>query len=322
MKRVLITGGAGFIGSHLAERLLDEGDHCVTVLDSFDDFYDPRVKRRNVAAALARGEKGARYLLVEGDIRDERIVGALFAENRFDQVVHIAARAGVRPSIEQPLLYESVNCQGTLVLLEAMRRNGVKELVFASSSSVYGENPKVPFSETDPVNRPISPYAATKRSNELTIATYNHLYGINAACLRFFTVYGPRQRPDLAIAKFTKLIDEGRPIPVFGDGNARRDFTYVDDIIQGVRAAMQRCSGYEIYNLGESATTPVSELIAMIEDAVGKKAVIDRKPAQPGDVPITYADISKAQAGLDYRPTTKIAEGVKKYVAWYKQQHE
>jgi UDP-glucuronate 4-epimerase len=318
VRRILITGGAGFIGSHLAERLLDEGGHEVIVLDSFDDFYDPAVKRRNIAGAIERARRGARYMVVEGDIRDEELVTQLFEENRLDQVVHIAARAGVRPSIEAPLLYESVNVHGTLVVLEAMRKTGVKEMVFASSSSVYGEAEKTPFSETDPVDRPISPYAATKRACEIALATWHRLYQIRSVMLRFFTVYGPRQRPDLAIAKFTKLIDEGRPIPVFGDGSARRDFTYVEDIIQGVRAAMDRCTGYDIFNLGESATTSVTELIALIEGALGKRATIDRKPSQPGDVPITFADIAKAKAGLGYRPTTPIAEGIKKYVEWYR----
>jgi UDP-glucuronate 4-epimerase len=318
MRRVLITGGAGFIGSHLAERLLDEGGFEVVVLDNFDDFYDPRAKRRNIEAAIARSHAGARYTVIEGDIREEKLVNQLFAENRFDQVIHIAARAGVRPSIEAPLLYESVNVHGTLVILEAMQRTGVKEIVFASSSSVYGEAEKVPFSETDPVDRPISPYAATKRACEIALATWHRLYKIETAMLRFFTVYGPRQRPDLAIAKFTRLIDEGAPIPVFGDGSYRRDFTYVDDIVQGVRAAMDRCRGYEIFNLGESATTTVTDLVAMIEDALGKKAKIDRRPAQPGDVPITYADISKAKAHLGYRPTTPITDGIRRYVEWYR----
>ncbi len=318
MRRVLITGGAGFIGSHLVERLLDEGGHEVVVLDSFDEFYDPKQKRRNTAGAIERAGRGASYALIEGDIRDEVLLDRIFAENRFDQVVHVAARAGVRPSIVAPLLYESVNVHGTLVVLEAMRRHGVKEMVFASSSSVYGENEKVPFSETDPVERPISPYAATKRACELMLATWNRLYEIQVAALRLFTVYGPRQRPDLAIAKFTKLIDEGRPIPVFGDGSARRDFTYIDDIVQGVRGAMRQCRGYEIYNLGESATTSVGDLIGMIEDGLGKKAVIDRGPAQPGDVPVTYADISKARERLNYRPATPIADGIQKYIAWHR----
>lgn len=314
MRRVLITGGAGFIGSQLAEKLLAEGAFEVTALDSFDDFYNPARKRRNVAACLGRPG----YLLVEGDIRDEALVDALLAERRPDQVVHIAARAGVRPSIERPLLYEDVNVRGTLVILEAMRRRGVKEMVFASSSSVYGESKEAPFRETQPIDRPISPYAATKRACELYLATYERLHGIACAALRFFTVYGPRQRPDLAIAKFTDLIERGEPIPVYGDGSARRDFTYIDDILQGVRAAMDRCAGFEIYNLGESATTSVSELIALLEDALGKKAAIDRRPPQPGDVPLTYADITKARERLGYRPTTPIAEGVRRYVEWYR----
>jgi UDP-glucuronate 4-epimerase len=314
MRRVLITGGAGFIGSQLAERLLDEGGFEVTALDNFDDFYDPRVKRRNLARCLTAD----RFLLVDGDIRDETLMQGLLEESRFDLVVHIAARAGVRPSIERPLLYEDVNVRGTLTILEAMRAHGPKAIVFASSSSVYGESPDVPFRETQPVDRPISPYAATKRACELHLATYERLFGIACAALRFFTVYGPRQRPDLAIARFTRLIDAGEPIPVFGDGSARRDFTYVDDILQGVRAAMDRVRGFEIYNLGESATTSVSELVAMLEGALGKRAVVDRRAAQLGDVPTTYADITKARERLGYRPSTPIAEGIRRYVEWYR----
>jgi UDP-glucuronate 4-epimerase len=317
MRRVLVTGGAGFIGSHLAERLLAEGSFEVTSLDSFDDFYDPRAKRRNVARAAAHPA----YRLVEGDIRDEALVERVFSEGRFDTVVHIAARAGVRPSLERPLLYEDVNVRGTLVLLEAMRRHGPREIVFASSSSVYGESREVPFRETQPVDRPISPYAATKRACELLLATYEHLYGISAAVLRFFTVYGPRQRPDLAVAKFTRKIDCGEPVPVFGDGSARRDFTYIDDTIEGVRAAIDRCRGYEIYNLGESQTTSVLELISLIEGAIGKKATIERRPAEPGDVSITCADITKARERLGYCPKTPIAEGIRRYVAWYRNEN-
>lgn len=316
MRRVLITGGAGFIGSQLAEKLLDEGGFEVTALDNFDDFYDPRAKRRNLARCLA----GDRFLLVDGDIRNETLMDGLLAENRFETVVHIAARAGVRPSIERPLLYEDVNVRGTLTILEAMRRHGPKKIVFASSSSVYGESKEVPFRESQRVDRPISPYAATKLACELHLAAYERLHGIECAALRFFTVYGPRQRPDLAIAKFTRLIERGEPIPVFGDGSARRDFTYVDDILQGVRAAMDRTRGFEIYNLGESATTSVADLIAMIEAALGKKAAIDRRPAQLGDVPLTYADITKAREALGYRPATPIAEGIRRYVEWVRRE--
>jgi UDP-glucuronate 4-epimerase len=316
LRRILITGAAGFIGSHLAERLLEEGGFEVTALDLFDDFYDPARKRANVAPALARAAAGAPYALVTGDIRDEALLERVFARGRLDQVVHLAARAGVNPSIERPLLYESVNVGGTIALLEAMRRHGVPEIVFASSSSVYGEQPKTPFSETDPVDRPISPYAATKRACEVALATWRHLYGIHVAALRFFTVYGPRQRPDLAIARFAAEIEAGRPITIFGDGTASRDFTYIDDTVQGVRAAMDRCRGYEIYNLGESATITVMDLVRLLEDALGRRAAIERRPARPGDVPVTFADITKARERLGYRPATPIAEGVRKYVAW------
>jgi len=316
LRRVLITGGAGFVGSHLVEALLAEGGLHATVLDSFDDFYDPAQKRANLAPSLARGAAGAPVALVEGDIRDEALVERVFAEGRFDQVVHLAARAGVNPSIERPLLYESVNVAGTLTLLEAMRRHRVPEIVFASTSSVYGELLKTPFSETDPVDRPISPYAATKRACEIALATWHRLYGIHVAATRLFTVYGPRQRPDLMIARFAEGIEEGRPLPLFGDGSAVRDFTYVDDIVQGIRGAMARCRGYEIYNIGESATTTVTEVIRMLEDAIGKRAVIDRRPPRAGDVPVTYADIRKAQDRLGYRPQVPIAEGIRRYVAW------
>ncbi len=316
MRRALVTGGAGFIGSHLVERLLAEGGFEVTVLDNFDDFYDPRAKRRNIEACA----RHPACRLVEGDIRDEPLVDRLFREGRFDTVVHIAARAGVRPSVERPLLYEDVNVRGTLVLLEAMRRHGPKEMVFASSSSVYGETAEIPFRETQRVDRPISPYAATKRACELHLATYERLFGISSAVLRFFTVYGPRQRPDLAIARFTRAIARGEPVVVYGDGSARRDFTYVDDTIQGVRAAMDRCRGYEIYNLGESATTSVLELIELLERALGKRARIERAPPQPGDLPVTCADITKARERLGYRPATPIAEGVRRYVEWFRRE--
>jgi UDP-glucuronate 4-epimerase len=310
-RHILVTGGAGFIGSHLAERLLALGAR-VTALDLFDTFYDPAIKRRNIAGVLGH----ERYRLVEGDIRDEALVGALFEGGDFDQVVHIAARAGVRPSIEEPLLYESVNVRGTLVILEAMRRAGCRELVFASSSSVYGERQDVPFRETDAVERPISPYAATKRANELMIATWHRLYGIAATCLRFFTVYGPRQRPDLAIAKFAGRMRAGETISIYGDGSAERDFTFIDDIVQGVVRAMERVQGYEIYNLGESETTSVLELVRLLEGALGVKARVEHTAPQPGDVPRTFADITKARERLGYAPTTPIAEGIRRYAAW------
>lgn len=310
MARYLVTGGAGFIGSHTTERLLARGDEVV-VLDNFNDFYDPAIKRAN-AALLGRAR------VVTGDIRDREAVGKLFAEGRFDGVVHLAAMAGVRPSLKDPLHYEDVNMRGTMTLLEEARRRPGLRFVFASSSSVYGARDKVPFSEADDIPHPVSPYAATKRAGELMCYTYHHLFAVPVACLRFFTVYGPRQRPEMAIAKFTKSILEGEAIPFFGDGSTRRDYTYIDDIVDGVVAALDRCEGYEIYNLGESATTTLTELVQGLERALGRKAVLDRQPNQPGDVPLTCADVSKARAKLDYRPKTPVAEGLARYVEWYR----
>jgi UDP-glucuronate 4-epimerase len=310
--RILVTGGAGFIGSHTTERLLARGDEVV-VLDNFNDAYDPAIKRAN-AAALS----GAR--IVTGDIRDRELVRKLFAEGRFDAVVHLAAMAGVRPSLLDPLHYEDVNMRGTMTLLEEARARRGLRFVFASSSSVYGARDKVPFSEADDIPHPVSPYAATKRAGELMCYTYHHLFGVPIACLRFFTVYGPRQRPEMAIAKFTRSILDGEPIPFFGDGSTRRDYTYVDDIVDGVVAALDHCSGYEIYNLGESATTSLSELVDALAKAIGKPAILDRQPNQPGDVPLTCADVSKARARLGYEPRTPVAVGLARYVAWYRQQ--
>lgn len=312
MARILVTGGAGFIGSHTTERLLARGDDVV-VLDNFNDAYDPAIKRAN-AAALS----GAR--IVTGDIRDRELVRKLFAEGRFDAVVHLAAMAGVRPSLLDPLHYEDVNMRGTMTLLEEARARRGLRFVFASSSSVYGARDKVPFSEADDIPHPVSPYAATKRAGELMCYTYHHLFGVPIACLRFFTVYGPRQRPEMAIAKFTRSILDGEPIPFFGDGSTRRDYTYVDDIVDGVVAALDHCSGYEIYNLGESATTSLSELVDALAKAIGKPAILDRQPNQPGDVPLTCADVSKARARLGYEPRTPVAVGLARYVAWYRQQ--
>lgn len=309
--KVLVTGGAGFIGSHLCDALLARGDEVV-VLDSFNDFYDPAIKRRNAA-----GLKGVR--LVEGDIRDEAQVASLFADG-VDVLVHLAAMAGVRPSLEDPLHYQDVNLRGTMVLLEALRKSPGTRFVFASSSSVYGGNTKVPFSEADAVEHPVSPYAATKRSGELLAYTHHHLFGIPTTCLRFFTVFGPRQRPEMAIHKFVRCVHEGKPIPFFGDGSTRRDYTYVADIVDGVVRAIDRCEGYEIYNLGESATTSLAELVEWIGEACGIEPIIDRQPLQPGDVTITYADISKAKERLGYDPSTPVREGLKHFVAWYRSQ--
>ncbi len=308
--KAVVTGAAGFIGSHLTERLLQKG-HAVIGIDSFDTFYDPQIKRRNIAGALSHPS----FRLIEADIRDQAEMERAI-EGDVDVIVHLAARAGVRPSIEQPALYSDVNINGTVVLLEIARARRIEKFVFASSSSVYGNNRKVPFSESDNVDFPISPYAATKKAGELICHTYHHLYGIGMTCLRFFTVYGPRQRPDLAIHKFARLIEAGKPIPIYGDGTMRRDFTYIDDIINGVVAAIDRCAGYHIYNLGESRPICVSDLIAEIEKALGKKAIRNHLPAQPGDVDQTYADVARAQQELGYHPATHIATGLARFVQW------
>lgn len=312
METAVVTGAAGFIGSHLCEALLARG-WAVRGLDSFDDFYDPRVKRGNLAACLGH----ERFSLIEGDIRDAEAVTAAVG-GCTNAIVHLAARAGVRPSIEDPLSYTDVNVDGTCVLLEAARRHGVGRFVFASSSSVYGNNQKVPFAESDNVDFPISPYAASKKAGELLCHTYHHLYGMNVTCLRFFTVFGARQRPDLAIHKFTRLIEAGKPIPVFGDGSMMRDHTYIDDVIAGVVAAIERCSGYRIYNLGESRPVSLSDLIAALERALGRKAVIDRQPRQPGDVERTCADITLARKELGYEPKTELADGLARFVEWFR----
>ena len=314
MQTAVVTGAAGFIGSHLCEALL-AGGWSVKGLDSFDDFYDPQVKRGNLAGCL----ENERFSLIVGDIRDTTAVEAVLGGGA-DAVVHLAARAGVRPSIEQPVVYQDVNVTGTGLLLEAARRHQVGRFIFASSSSVYGNNEKVPFNESDNVDSPISPYAASKRAGELLGHTYHHLYGLNVTCLRFFTVYGARQRPDLAIHKFTRLIAAGKPIPVFGDGSMMRDHTYIDDIVAGVAAAVERCSGYRIYNLGHSEPISLSDLIAALERALGAEAVIERLPEQPGDVERTFADITLARRDLDYEPRTDLATGLARFVEWYRGQ--
>jgi len=316
MATVLVTGNAGFIGSHVVERLLDRGD-AVVGFDNFDPFYDPAIKRRNLATVQGH----PRFTFVEGDLRDRGRVDALFADRRIDRVFHAAARAGVRPSLKDPLLYEDVNVRGTLHLLEAAVRHRIANFVFASSSSVYGEQKKTPFSETDPVDNPISPYAATKKAGELICYTYHHLYGLPVTCLRFFTVYGPRQRPEMAIHAFTRAIARGEPLVLYGDGGARRDFTYIDDIVAGVLAALDRVHPYEIINLGESRTIELKELIRLIERLLDKRAAISSQPAQPGDVPVTYADVSKARALLDYVPSTPIETGLQRFVEWYRMEH-
>ena len=315
MKRILITGGAGFIGSHLVDRLLSEGDWNVSVIDDFNDFYDPTLKRVNIREHLANSN----YRLVEADIRDFNALQQAFSDETFDCIVHLAARAGVRPSLTQPRLYAETNVNGTVNLLELAHEREIKQFVFGSSSSVYGTNEKVPFSEDDPIFNPISPYAATKAAGELICHTYSHLYDMRIVCLRFFTVYGARQRPDLAIHKFAQLISSGKAIPVFGDGTTRRDYTYIDDIIAGTRAAIDyNQSNFEIINLGESRTVELRELIALLEKDLGQVAKIDRQPTQPGDVPQTFADITKARRLLNYNPQTQIENGIRKFVEWFR----
>ncbi len=314
--KALVTGGAGFIGSHLCEALLARG-WGVLALDNFDDFYDPAVKRAN----LRQCQNQQKFRLVEGDIRDGGLLDSLLQDRDIDVLVHLAAKAGVRPSIADPVGYQDVNITGTACLLEAARKYELGKFIFGSSSSVYGNNEKIPFAESDNVDFPISPYAASKKAGELLCHTYCHLFGINITCLRFFTVYGPRQRPDLAIHKFTRLIEAGKPIPVFGDGSMSRDFTYIDDIIAGVLAAIDRCQGYHIYNLGESQPIVLRDLVAAIEKALGKKAVIDRQPLQPGDVDRTFADISLARKELGYNPSTDLAKGLESFVNWFRSAH-
>ncbi len=308
--KALITGAAGFIGSHLSERLLGDG-WIVVGVDNFDDFYDPQIKRRNINDCL----KNKKFQLIEADIRDGAAMDKTVGDS-VEIIVHLAALAGVRPSIAQPLLYADVNVNGTMVLLEAAKKHKVGNFIFGSSSSIYGNNEKVPFSENDNVDFPISPYAATKKAGELICHTYHHLYGIHITCLRFFTVYGPRQRPDLAIHKFAKLIEQNKPIPVYGDGTMMRDFTYIDDIIDGTVAAIDKCEGFNIYNLGESRPITVNDLVTEIENALGKKAIREYVPPQPGDVERTYADITKAAEEIGYKPSTNIQTGLKNFATW------
>ena len=309
-KRALVTGGAGFIGSHLVDGLLEDG-WSVTVLDNFDPFYDPAIKRRNVQ----RHREYRAYRLVEGDVRDDALAELLPGD--FDVVVHLAAKAGVRPSIEQPLAYQDVNVRGTHNLLEFCRRRGIRQFVFASSSSVYGVNPRVPWREDDPVLLPISPYASTKVSGELLGHVYSRLFGIRFLALRFFTVYGPRQRPDLAIHRFARLMLGGESVPVFGTGETRRDYTYVSDIIAGVRAAMRyTASDYEVINLGNSSAVTLNELVQMLQHTFGIPARMHMLPEQPGDVPQTWASTDKAQRLLGYEPATTLRAGLARFASW------
>jgi UDP-glucuronate 4-epimerase len=311
--RILVTGGAGFIGSHLAERLLDREDE-LTILDNFNDFYDPQIKEKNLASVQGKGD----FSLWREDLLNWEALTRLFEERRPEAIVHLAAYAGVRPSLENPALYSEVNVTGTVHLLELARTYEVKNFVFGSSSSVYGVNSKVPFHEDDSLDCPISPYASTKRAAELLCYNYHHNYDLPVTSLRFFTVYGPRQRPEMAIHKFARMIDQGEEIPVYHQGRSQRDYTYIDDIVQGILAVIEKPFSCETLNLGNSRTVQLLELIRLIEGALGKEARMRLLPAQMGDVPITYADISRARERIDYRPTTAIEEGIQKFVKWFR----
>jgi UDP-glucuronate 4-epimerase len=315
--KILLTGAAGFIGSHTAERLLTRGDEVVG-LDDFNDYYSPILKRHNIACAQnLRG-----FTLIEGDIRDRDLVEKLFRNNRFDAVIHLAARAGVRPSLKQPALYEAANVQGLLNLLEASVHHGKPYFLFASSSSVYGVSPRLPWREDDPVDCPISPYAITKRSGELLCYSYWRTYGLKSCALRFFTVYGPRQRPEMAISKFFRATLQGHSVTVYGDGSAKRDFTYVDDIVDGLIAALDRPMEHQIINLGGAHTTTILELIHKIGEVVGRKPEIVFEPTQPGDVPATWADSAKAEQLLGKTPTTSLKDGLKAQLDWINQNQQ
>jgi UDP-glucuronate 4-epimerase len=308
----LVTGGAGFIGSHVCERLLHSG-HAVWAFDDLNAFYDPSLKRRNLRDIQSLAKP---FQFVHGDLTDRAALDGLLGRVRFDQIIHLAARAGVRPSLAEPALYQRVNVEGTVNLLETARLNRVRKIIIASSSSVYGVNSKVPFAESDPIVSAISPYAASKLACEALGHVYHHVYGLDVVMLRFFTAYGPRQRPDLAIHKFARLIRADQPIPVFGDGSTARDYTYITDILDGVIACTQKEFGYEIFNLGESQTVTLARLVELLESALGKKAIIHRQPTQPGDVPITCADIAKARARLGYDPQVKIEQGIPLFIDW------
>ena len=340
MKTYLVTGGAGFIGSHLVKKLLEQGNRVINV-DNFNEYYDYNIKVKNVLNSTGKNALDnideikveelhdlkktvdfENYTLEIVDITNMSILEEVFQKNKIDTVIHLAAMAGVRPSIENPMLYEKVNVRGTMNILELMKKYNIKKFICASSSSVYGNNEKVPFSESDNVDKAISPYAATKKSCEIIGHSYHHLYNIDTIMLRFFTVYGPGQRPDLAIHKFTKLIYEDKEIPFFGDGETQRDYTYIDDIIDGVLKAADYAENntgvYEIFNLGESQTISLKKMVATIEKVIGKKALLNKLPMQPGDVNRTFADISKAKRMLGYDPNTQFEDGIKKFVEWYK----
>jgi len=310
---ILLTGCAGFIGSHVLDRLLSMNEEVIGV-DNFDSYYNPLIKGKNIEHNL----KNDNFTLYNTDVRNSNQMNRIFSENAIDTIVHLAARAGVRPSINDPMLYEDVNIKGTLNLLELSIKYNTSNFVFASTSSVYGANKKVPFSEEDNVDKAISPYAASKKACETFCYTYHHLHNLPVVCLRFFTVYGPRQRPEMAIHKFTQLIDEGHEIEMYGDGSSKRDYTYIEDIVDGIVNAANIKEGYEIINLGNSDVVELRHLINVIEQNLGKKAMIKELPDQPGDVPITYADISKARSLIRYKPQVKIEEGVRRFVEWYR----
>jgi len=314
---ILVTGGAGFIGSTLCEKLITL-NHKIICIDNFNNFYNPLIKKNNIANLIECKD----FILYEADICNRDSLKKIFKENKVDLVIHLAAMAGVRPSIENPLLYERVNIEGTINILDCLRENNIKKMIFASSSSVYGGNKKIPFSEEDKVDNPISPYAATKKAGELICYTYHHLYDISIYCLRFFTVYGPRQRPEMAIHKFTKQIFDKDEISMFGDGRTSRDYTYIDDIITGITNCIQSLKGYEIINLGNSHPTSLANLIKLLESTSGKQAVVRKESMKPGDVFTTFADISKASKLLNYAPETPINEGINKFISWYKQMKE
>ncbi len=310
---IMVTGCAGFIGSHMIDKLLDMGKTVVGI-DNFDQFYDPSIKIKNIEHNL----DNKNFIFYRADIREKTQMEKIFHDNEIDTLIHLAARAGVRPSIQDPLLYEDVNVRGTINLLELGRKHNIRKLIFGSSSSLYGTNEEIPFREDDPVDKAISPYAASKKACETFCYTYHHLYGIPIISLRFFTVYGPRQRPEMAIHKFTRLIDQGKIIEMYGDGKSRRDYTYISDIVDGIMAAVDKKMGYEIINLGNSNVVELRRLIHLIEKNLGKSATIKKLPDQPGDVPVTYADISKAQKILGYKPKVRIDEGIENFVNWYK----
>jgi UDP-glucuronate 4-epimerase len=311
---IFLTGGAGFIGSHFTESLLEQG-HTVVCLDNFDNFYDRSIKERNLETAM----QSDRFRLLEGDIRDRELLGKAFSENKIDLIVHLAAKAGVRPSVEDPREYFDVNINGTINILENAHKHSISKMIFASSSSVYGNNEKIPFAETDFVDHPISPYAASKKSGELLCYTYHSLYNMDISCLRFFTVYGPRQRPDLAIHKFARLVLEGKAVPVYGDGSFKRDFTYIDDTVSGISKAIKNLHGFNVYNFGNSRTISVMEMISELEEALGKEVKIDFREEVPGDVRLTYADISKSKREIGYNPQYDFKTGIRNFVKWLKE---